>query len=185
MTQIKLFIATSLDGYIADPEGQVNWLFTDSDYGYTPFFESIEILVMGRRTYDQILSFGEWPYGTKTTFVFTRDPQRHPSPLDPSPVQFTCQTVQLWMESLDPPSSGDIWLVGGAALIALFRQARLIDHYILSIHPIILGSGIPLFAGEQPEQDLKLIRAEPYASGLVQVHYQTVCEIEAAEVRLS
>jgi len=72
MPEVKLFIATSLDGFIAERDGGVDWLFTDNDYGYTSFFDSIETLILGRRTYEQVLGFGEWPYGEKPTYVFTR-----------------------------------------------------------------------------------------------------------------
>src|SRR3712207_517414 len=72
MPEVKLFIATSLDGFIADRDGGVDWLFADGDYGYAAFFDSIETLIMGRRTYEQVLGFGEWPYGEKPTYVFTR-----------------------------------------------------------------------------------------------------------------
>ncbi len=72
MPEVRLFIATSLDGFIADRDGGVDRLFADGDYGYSAFFDSIEALIMGRRTYEQVLGFGEWPCGEKPTSVFTR-----------------------------------------------------------------------------------------------------------------
>jgi dihydrofolate reductase len=72
MRQVILFIASSLDGYIARTSGDVDWLFTDQDYGYTDFFANIDTLLMGRHTYEQVLSFGEYPYQGKQGFVFSR-----------------------------------------------------------------------------------------------------------------
>jgi hypothetical protein len=82
MPKIKLYIATSLDGFIAEPDGGVDWLFTDDDYGYTAFFGSVEALVMGRHTYEQVLGFGEWPYEDRPTYVLTRSAPggEHPHP---------------------------------------------------------------------------------------------------------
>ena len=72
LRKVILFIATSLDGYIAGPAGEIDWLFQDQDYGYAEFYESVEYIVMGRKTYETALSFEEWPHPGKQTFVFTR-----------------------------------------------------------------------------------------------------------------
>ena len=129
MPEVKLFIATSLDGFIAERDGGVDWLFTDNDYGYTSFFDSIETLIMGRRTYEQVLGFGEWPYGEKPTYVFTRGAPGGDHPH----VEFVSSDAGPLVEKLRHRSSGDIWLVGGAALVSVFRELHLIDEYILSL----------------------------------------------------
>jgi dihydrofolate reductase len=91
MPKVVLFIATSLDGYIAGPDGEIDWLFHDADYGYTAFFDSVEVLVMGRKTYELSLSFGEWPYGDKPAYVFTR---QTPPPDDRSDRRIACRRAQ-------------------------------------------------------------------------------------------
>ena len=167
MPEVKLFIATSLDGFIAERDGGVDWLFTDNDYGYTSFFDSIETLIMGRRTYEQVLGFGEWPYGEKPTYVFTRN-----APAGDHPhVEFVSGDAGSFVEGLRRRSSGDIWLVGGAALVSVFRELRLIDEYILSVHPVLLGDGIPLFERPLPRESLRLREVISFDSGLVQLRY--------------
>ena len=168
MPRICLFIATSLDGFIADQAGGVDWLFTDDDYGYTPFFEGIGALFMGRKTYDQVLSFGEWPYGDKPTFVFTRQSLLH---VDRLPVQFLSLQGAAQIQALCQQFDHDLWLVGGAEMIHQFRRWDLIDEYILSIHPILLGQGIPLFQSQAPRSELQLISSISFPSGLIQSTY--------------
>jgi dihydrofolate reductase len=165
MPEVKLFIATSLDGFIADPDGGVDWLFTDGDYGYTAFFDSIETLIMGRRTYEQVLGFGEWPYGEKPTYVFTRSAPGGDHPH----VEFVSGDPGTLVEELRGRSSGDIWLIGGPALASVFRELHLIDEYILSVHPVLLGDGISLFERSQPRESLRLREERAFESGLVQL----------------
>ncbi len=167
MPEVKLFIAMSVDGFIADRDGGVDWLFTDGDYGYTAFFDSVETLIMGRRTYERVLGFGEWPYGEKATYVFTRGApgEDHPH------VRFFSGEARSLVEELRERTSGDIWLVGGAALVSTFRELHLIDEYILSVHPVLLGDGVPLFERPQPRENLRLREEIAFQSGLVQLRY--------------
>ena len=167
MPEVKLFIATSLDGFIADRDGGVDWLFADGDYGYAAFFDSIGTLIMGRRTYEQVLGFGEWPYGEKPTYVFTRGTPGG----DHLHVEFFSGDARSLVEELRERTSGDIWLVGGAALVSTFRELHLIDEYILSVHPVLLGDGIPLFERPQPRENLRLREEIAFQSGLVQLRY--------------
>lgn len=169
MPRVVLFIATSLDGFIADADGGVDWLFTDDDYGYTDFFATVGALAMGRATYDQILGFGPWPYGAVPTTVFTH---RTLSAPDGISVEAAEGEVAAWFASLKAqPLGGDVWLVGGGALVRSFREAALIDRYVLSVHPVLLGDGIPLFAGALPRADLRLTASTSFPSGLVQLTY--------------
>jgi dihydrofolate reductase len=167
MPEVKLFIATSLDGFIADRDGGVDWLFADGDYGYAAFFDSVETLIMGRRTYEQVLGFGEWPYGEKPTYVFTRGAPGGDHPH----VRFVSGDAGALVEELRGRSSGDMWLVGGAALVSAFRELHLIDEYILSVHPVLLGDGIPLFERPLPRESLRLREELSFESGLVQLRY--------------
>jgi len=166
MPKVILFIATSLNGYIAGPVDEIDWLFHDADYGYTAFFDSVEILVMGRKTYELILSFGEWPYGDKPAYVFTH----RPPPDDPR-VRFVSGDAAGLIAKLRARTIKNIWLVGGGALVSAFLKEDLIDEFIISIHPQLLGAGIPLFAPGIPRRRLKLLGVTPFVSGLVQLHY--------------
>jgi dihydrofolate reductase len=167
--KVVLYVATSLDGFIADRDGGVDWLFHDGDYGYSDFLAGIEALIMGRKTYEQVLSFGEWPYGDKAAYVYTRSaPQgEHPH------VEFVSADVTAFVADLRARCSQDIWLVGGAELTAAFRAQGLIDRYVLSVHPVLLGEGISLFEGRQPRAELRLEGSKSYDSGLVQLVYAT------------
>jgi len=165
--KIVLYVATSLDGFIADCDGGVDWLFTDGDYGYSAFLDGIEALIMGRKTYEQVLSFGEWPYGDKVAYVYTRSVLQGEHPH----VEFVSGDVTTFVADLRARCSKDIWLVGGAELAAAFRAQDLIDEYVLSVHPVLLGEGISLFEGTQPRVELRLKDAKSYPSGLVQLTY--------------
>jgi dihydrofolate reductase len=167
MRRIILYIATSLDGYIARNSGEVDWLFTDQDYGYTDFLAGVDTILMGRKTYEQILTFGEFPYQAKQNYIFSSNPD-----FDASPHAKTVRTdLKAFVEALRQTDGKNIWLVGGAALIHPFIEQCLLDEVVLSIHPILLGSGIPLFQNGTPAQRLNLVTCQSYDSGLVQITY--------------
>lgn len=169
MPTVTLFIATSLDGFIADANGDVDWLFHDADYGYESFFASVDALVMGRRTFGQVLGFGGWPYEDKPTRVFGKGS----GPADaPSCVRMTTGPARAVLDELGSEGARHVWLVGGAGLVKTFREEDLIDRYVISVHPLLLGTGTPLFDGPLPRRDLELEGAERFASGLVQISYR-------------
>ena len=170
--RIVLYIAASLDGFIADHEAGVDWLEriadpADGDYGYTEFYRGIGALAMGQTTYDQVRGFGEWPYPGKPTVVFTHDP---PDPGLPD-VSFTSDDPVDVVTSLREQTEGDLWLVGGGELIASFRKRGLIDEYFITLMPVLLGEGIPLFPGTQPEASLQTVSVQRFESGIVQLRY--------------
>ncbi|MBI4780685.1 MAG: dihydrofolate reductase [Oscillatoriophycideae cyanobacterium NC_groundwater_1537_Pr4_S-0.65um_50_18] len=167
MRKVVLFIASSLDGYIARPSGEIDWLFTDQDYGYTPFLESIDTVLVGRTTYEQILTFGEYPYAGKKSYVFTKNPDR----TSDQNIEFVSGDVTSLVKALQSSEGKDIWLAGGSALIRDFMHHQLVDQIILSIHPIILGEGIPLFVNAIAPSSLKLTQCQRYDSDLVQLSY--------------
>jgi dihydrofolate reductase len=173
MTKVVLYIATSLDGYIAQSNGSVDWLPTDKtgeDFGYADFYESVDVLAMGRTTYEQVLSFGEWAYPGKPSYVFTRQALVSDRP----DVFFTSIQPDQFIQEMTSQRFQHVWLVGGANLITAFMKLELVDQYILSIMPIILGDGIPLFSSPNPETALKLIDVRQYQSiGAVQITYQS------------
>jgi dihydrofolate reductase len=170
MRKIILFIASSLDGYIARESGEIDWLFTDQDYGYTEFYDQVDTLIMGHKTYQQILSFEEYPYQDKEVFVFSKTE----SGTTGNKAKFINSDWVNFIKTVRQSQGGDIWLVGGAQLIHLFLQHHFIDELILSIHPIILGSGIPLIISDSNlGTKLELKNVKSFDTGLVQIFYST------------
>ncbi len=167
MRKLVLYIATSLDGYIAGPSGEIDWLFADQDYGYREFFAGVDTVLMGRKTYEQALSFGEYPYQGTRGFVFSRA-RRTPD----ENVTFVSSDVASLVSGLKRASGKNIWLVGGGEIVAECVRHDLIDEFILFVHPIILGAGIPLFPPGLPRRPLKLVRSGSFSSGLVQISYE-------------
>jgi dihydrofolate reductase len=169
--EIIYYVAASLDGYIATSDGGIDWLSAynteGEDYGYSDFYQSVDALVEGSKTYEQVLSFGEWPHPGKPCWVFTR---RRLEVTQPE-VTLTSGIPADVVAELHKRGLRRVWLVGGAQLAAGFRAHGLIDEYIVSIIPTVLGSGIPLFGSSGPKEDLKLVECKPYPSGLVQLRY--------------
>jgi dihydrofolate reductase len=170
MPTIALYIASSIDGYIARADGSIDWLDSvdgfDEDYGYQAFYDSVDALLMGSNTYTQVLGFGDWPYPGKPTYVFFS----HDLPNILADVHIVPHDIQEMLPLIEHHQKA--WLVGGGALVKSFHQAGLIDEYIISIIPVVLGDGIALFQAPLTEQPLTLVSAQQYPSGLVQMHYQ-------------
>jgi dihydrofolate reductase len=171
VTEIIYYVAASLDGYIATPDGGVDWLSAynteDEDYGYSAFYKSVDALVEGSKTYEQALGFGEWPHPGKPCWVCTRRAlETHHSE-----VKFTSGDPEEVVAELRRLGLGRVWLVGGAQLAASFRKLGLIDQYIVSVIPTVLGSGISLFGSPGPQENLRLIDCKRFPSGLVQLSY--------------
>ncbi len=166
MRKIILYIATSLDGYIARTDGSVDWLFTDADYGYKDFYSSVDTTLMGRKTYEQILSMGDFPYPEKTNYVFT-----HQQPASHQQVTFVNKDAVAFIRKLKSEPGEHIWLIGGGGLIQTCLQDQLIDELRVFIHPIILGEGLPLIPPPSPSAKLEVIRQGMYDNGLIEVHY--------------
>jgi len=166
------YVAVSLNGYIATPDGGVDWLAAyqtpDEDYGYAAFFDSIDALIFGSRTYEQVVGFGAWPYGDKPCRVFSRRTLATPRP----EIRLTTAEPPEVLSELAAQGLKRVWLVGGGQLAASFRRHGLITEYILSVIPVFLGGGVPLFAAPGPEASLALIGATPYSNGVVQLHYR-------------
>lgn len=172
MTEIVFYVAASLDGYIATPDGGVEWLSmvdsAEEDYGYAEFYTAVEALLMGSRTYEQVLGFGTWPYAGKPCWVFT---QRR-LPLACSNVVCTSESPSAVVAALQAANLRRVWLLGRAQLAASFRAHGLISEYILSVIPVILGAGIPLYMTPGPTENLQLVDTKSYPSGVVQLRYR-------------
>jgi|1048.fasta_scaffold45871_1 dihydrofolate reductase len=174
MGKLVLYIATSLDGYIARPDGDINWLEqvpnpNQIDHGYQAFLEGIGALVMGRKTYEKILSFGiDWPYPGLPCLVASQSPSVLVSSPDTQVVGAgISEAVLHWKATLEK----DIWLVGGGQLLQYFLREKLVDELVLTLVPITLGEGIPLFPSSGMEQEWELGAVVPFETGLVSLSY--------------
>jgi dihydrofolate reductase len=170
MREIVLFIASSLDGYIARENGDISWLFSDEDYGYKKFYDSIDTVIMGRKTFEKALQLEEHPFKEKKCFIFTRNSHitLHSSEEN---IEFIDNVFE-FVKDLVNSDGKNIWLVGGVDIISILINAKMVDEIILSIHPIILGNGIPLFKDIKREVNLKLVNSTSYKSGLLQTCYK-------------
>ena len=170
-TDITYYVACSIDGFIADELGGVEWLGSvekeGEDYGYSDFIDSNDALVMGSRTYEQVLSFGEWPYGTKPCWVMSKRPL---AAVQPS-VRITSDEPKAVVSEIDRSGHLRVWLVGGSVTAGEFLEQGLISHFIISFIPVILGGGIPLFGGSPRIRELVLERSERFQTGVVQLFY--------------
>ena len=169
MRKVVLFIASSLDGYIARPNGDIDWLFTDQNYGYSAFLDTIDTLLMGRKTYEQVLTFGEYPYPEKKSYVLTKK-----LGFQTEHDVTAAADVESLVKEVRSVEGKNIWLVGGSVLIRDCLEKHLINEIIISIIPIVLGDGIPLFANPTTATDLHLTGWQTYSSGLVQLSYDVV-----------
>jgi len=168
LRRVILNLAVSLDGYIAGPKGEYDWCFVDEDYGMTDFFKTIDATLMGGKTYRQIVSAGERLYPVKTNYVCTRNPDQPNS----QNLVFISDHAAEFVQKLKIESGKNIWLCGGSEIIDILLKADLIDEMMLSIHPLILGGGLPLFKNQDRRISFKLTGCVNYRSGLVQATYE-------------
>ena len=174
MAKIKLFIASSIDGYIAKLDHSLDWLDSipnpdNLDYGYEEFYSSVETLFIGRKTYEVVQDMDvEWPYPDSKTYIITRNDKYTVT----TPNTFVInKDIEDFVDELKASQKKDIWLVGGGELISMFMDLELIDEMILTIFPIVLGSGVPLFASDSKEVRYKLIDSRVFETGLINLHY--------------
>ncbi|ONI43760.1 riboflavin biosynthesis protein RibD [Candidatus Epulonipiscioides gigas] len=173
MSKVVLYIAMSLDGYIADKNKGVSWLSgdgsdTENTGTYSEFIETVDSIILGSKTYDQIineLSPNEWVYKGKQTYVMTSKNYN-----SNEEIIFTNQNIKKLIEQIKITSSKNIWLCGGASIINQCHKLGLIDEYIITIIPIILGNGIKLFELNDMSVKLKLISIKTY-NGIVDLKY--------------
>jgi dihydrofolate reductase len=172
MRKIKYFVANSLDGFISRADGAVDWILMDQDYGMSSFFASVDVAVMGRKTHDRVRDIApkELFPPTIKSYVFSRSERS--DVLDG--MTFVRSSIADWVASIRKEPEQDIWLVGGGEMVRAFLRERLINEVGLTIHPRLLGEGVPLFATPYPETELRLLRCEQYKTGLVQLSYEVI-----------
>lgn len=173
MKQVKVYTAMSLDGFVADKAGKIDWLLgfpnpEGTDYGYADFFATIDTTLIGHTTYKDILAMGDFPYTEKTNYVFTRDRSLTSAPY----VTFVSENIIDFVRELKAGTGKDIWLAGGGQLNGALLAENLIDEMILHVIPIVLGDGIPAFGGIPMEKVFQFTEAKPYSSGVLELHYK-------------
>jgi dihydrofolate reductase len=175
LPDIVYYVASSLDSYIATADAGVDWLTrfqtAGEDYGAGELQTSVDALLLGSHTYEFALKLGQWPSPGKPSWVFTHRDLRvlHPS------ITLTSDTPAAVVGLLRSRGIRRAWLMGGGQLAASFHSAGLISRYIISIFPVLIGSGIPLFApNSSRENSLRFVEAKLFAGGIVQLTYDRV-----------
>jgi len=171
MAKIIIYIAQSLDGKIARENGSVDWLadFDAEDYGYPQFLSAIGVVLMGNKTYQQVLTFGgEFPYKDKKVFVFTKDK----SLTKDENVTFISENIAKFVANLKKSSQSNIWLVGGGEIITYLLDKQLVDDLQVFTIPIILKSGIGLCNTLIDDIKLRLINNKTFKNGVVENYYK-------------
>jgi dihydrofolate reductase len=176
--RIIVYIATSADGYIARPDGGVEWLNRRPDtidYGMREFYATIDTILWGRKTYDWLLSYykkrgkTEGLFDTKlANYVFSRRPPKRV----PAGVTFVSEPVKAFARRLRTTAGKQIWMMGGAGLIASFLDAGEIDEFDIHVIPVLIGEGIPLVAPRHRDVPLRLRSSRKYPDGVVRLRYE-------------
>lgn len=173
MRRVKLYIAISLNGYIADANGSVEWLEKlpnpdKLDYGYSDFYNSIDTTIQGNNTYQQIMSWGiDFPYAGKTNYVFTRKSGLK----DTKDVRFISNDHADFVRKLKEQSGKDIWLIGGGQINTMLLNENLIDELIIFTMPIVLPKGIDIFESLLQHRHLELLSTESHSTGAIKSIY--------------
>jgi len=166
-----VYVAVSADGFIARPDGSVDWLDRPrpkGNYGMGAFYRSIDTCVLGRKTYDLSVSFGMAEgYTGKKNYVFSRTRSKTASPK----VSIVSEDLPVFAERLRLEKGRDIWLVGGAELVAAFLDSGQVDEFIIHVIPKMIGEGIPLVAARHRDLGLKLLATKSFPDGVVKLHY--------------
>jgi len=177
--KISAFIATSLDGFIARKNGALDWLpgsdgvdETGEDFGFSSFMHSVDALVMGRNTFEQVLAFGDWPYGNKPVFVLSQHLLQLPENIPDSVMLKSCTVDALCME-LQQTGVKHIYVDGGKVIQA-FINANLLDEITITRIPVIIGEGISLFGYIENDIKLQHLSSQSFYNGFVQSKYRII-----------
>ncbi len=175
--KIIVYIATSADGYIARPDGDVEWLNRlppTADHGMGEFYKTIDTVLIGRKTYDWALDYQRKTAAKESVFdknvanyVFSRKPPETAA----AGVQFVSEPVKEFAQRLRATAGKNIWMMGGGELIASFLDAGEIDQFEMHVIPVFIGEGIPLIAPRHRDVLLHLLSAESYPDGVVRLKY--------------
>lgn len=159
-------MCTSLDSYIEGKNGEIDWCLTDQDYSMTPFLERIDTIFFGRLSYEQLVREMPNAFADKSSIVFSKTLKNN----DLSP-RVIDKDIKEEVEKIKAEPGKDIWLFGGASLVTTMMNLNLIDELMISIHPLVLGEGKPLFVDIDSRKKLKLVDSKTFSTGLVQLYY--------------
>lgn len=170
--KVILYIAQSLDGFIARADDDISWLSVvereNEDYGYEAFIETADTVFMGRRTYEKVLSFDmDFHHKDRKCYVLSRSKSGQDAN-----VTFYSGELSALISRLKAEPGKHIFVDGGAEVVKAFREEGLIDEYVISIIPIMLGGGIRLYKDIAVENKVELVSHKVFASGLVQLRYR-------------
>lgn len=170
--KVILYIATSLDGYIAGENDNLDFLKVvekeGEDYGYSEFIKSVDTVIIGRKTYDWIMHHvPEFIHADKETYVITRS-KKQPT----GKIRYFGGNLNDLVKKLKTEKGKNIFCDGGAEIVNELLKHNLIDEFIISVIPVLLGSGTRLYNDNRPEQKLQLVSVKSYETGLVQMHYK-------------
>ncbi len=164
-----LGLGISLDGYIARPDGAVDFLFMPKDYSMSAFYSTVDTVIVGRKTFDAAVKMSGGVFASDMpTYVFSRTTR----PGQRDGVEFVDQAPAWLIARLRTSHGKDIWLMGGGELAREFLRADLVDALYLGIVPTLLGEGIPLFPSGFPQRDFKLVENQSFSKGLIALKYQ-------------
>ena len=178
--KIIVYVATSADGYIARPDGDIEWLNRrprNVDYGMKAFYATIDTILLGRKTYDWGLAYYKKKrlkgsmFDTKVAnYVFSRKPPKRAAP----GVEFVSEPVKAFARRLRSTPGKHIWMMGGGELIASFLDEGEIDEFDMHVIPVFIGEGIPLVARRHRDLPLRLLAAQKFPDGVVRLHYEVI-----------
>lgn len=171
--KVSVFIAASLDGFIARKNGDIDWLPTESadgeDYGYAEFMSAVDAIVMGRNSFEKVLSFGSWHYNKKVFVLTSRELTLAPELT--GKVEALHLSPHALLGELEQRGIRHIYLDGGVTIQRFLRE-NLVDEMTITTIPILIGEGLPLFGALAKDIKLKLVAVRSFANGLVQKKYQ-------------
>ncbi len=170
--KIIVHIATSADGFIARPDGNLDWLTNrpapKGFYGLPEFASSVDAKIIGRKTFDASVRMGATFKADETHYVFSRRP---PPAARPPGVQFVAGSIRSFAERLRKEPGKNVWMMGGGEIIGSFLDEGAIDEFVITVVPILIGEGIPLMAPRRRDVPLRLRSARSFPDGVVQLHY--------------
>nr|WP_295905890.1 dihydrofolate reductase family protein [uncultured Bdellovibrio sp.] len=175
MITAHVFIATSLDGFIARQDGDIDWLLSrdnpNEDHGYNDFIKDIDVILMGRNSYEKVLTLGPWGY-TKPVIVLSKTLADKPVPKElEGRVRFMIQSPKEIMASLSKEGVKRVYVDGGQ-MIQSFLRDQLIDDMVITQVPVLIGTGRSLFGEVNGDISLSHLSTKAFPSGLVQSHYR-------------
>jgi dihydrofolate reductase len=169
---VQIYAASSVDGYLAPSDGSVAWLeaFDEGgiDLGYDSFYGGVGSIISGRITYEQVLTFGNWPYEGKPVVVLST---REPGTSGPGVRWNDGSDLTALVADLRREAKGNVWLLGGGAVHRAFLAAGLVDELWTHVIPVMLGDGIRMFPAPYPTQHVKLVETRTYANDAVMLRY--------------